>query len=163
MPIPEDFAAESMYAPDGWFVHDILEVDREGRRLVALVDTTRLGPLVDAQRPWPGHERHFPGAVAIQITGTLAQLHAVYVLDMRATDGWLGYGTHIHKARFLRLGRVGPPVQASCVVTRVRNVRGTVFVDYDYEYTQDGAVIYESHQTAAWVRSEHRGSLNPAV
>jgi hypothetical protein len=94
MPIPDDFAIESMYERDAWFVHDLVEVDRAARRIVGGIDTTRLGAFVDAPRAWPTHDKHLPGAVAIQITGTLAQLHGVYVLDMRSTDGWLGYGTH---------------------------------------------------------------------
>lgn len=157
MPIPEDFAAESLYAPEAWFVHDVLELDAD--RVVALVDTTRLGPLVQAQRPWPGHARHFPGAVAIQVTGTLGQLHAIYGMGLRASEGWVGFGTHIHRARFPGMGEIGPPVQAALQATRKRQLRGTWFVDYDFRYTQEGRLIYESTQTAAWGRSEHRGPL----
>ncbi|MCB9780696.1 MAG: hypothetical protein H6742_19165 [Alphaproteobacteria bacterium] len=159
MPLPEDFASECLYRPDAWFVHDLIELDRDGDRVVARVDTTRLGPLVDAQRVWPGHDKHFPGAIAIQITGTLGQLHAAYLAGLRATDGWFGFGTHIKKARFPRMGIIGPPVTTTLTCTRRRNFRGTWFFDYDFQYEQEGAVIYESTQTAAWGRSEHRGPL----
>lgn len=157
MPLPDDFADESLYTPDAWYVHDLLELDRDAGRLVAGIDTTRLGPLVDAQRRWPGHDKHFPGAIAIQVTGTLGQLHAVYVMDLRPTRGWVGFGTHIKSARFPRMGRIGPPVEAELVATRTRQLRGTWFIDYAFCFRQEGAVIYQSTQTAAWGRSEHRG------
>jgi hypothetical protein len=159
MALPDDFAAESMYDAEQWFIHDLLEVDREGGRLVGSLDTTRIGPLVTAQRPWPGHERHLPGAVAVQMTATLGQLHAIYVLDLRATEGWVGFGTHIHKARFPQMGRIGPPVRAEVRSTRVRTIRGTVFVAYTFRFEQDGALVYEADHTAAWFRTTHRGRV----
>lgn len=153
MPLPEDYAAQALYRPEAWFVHDLVELDRAEQRLVGLIDTTRLGPLVDAQIERPGHPKHFPGAVAIQATGTLGQLHAIYVLDLRASEGWSGFGTHILDASFRKLGRIGPPVLASCRATRVRNVRGTIFVDYAFDFTQEGGSIYQSTQRAAWVKT----------
>lgn len=153
MPLPPDYEAEALYRPQAWFIHDLIEVDREGGRVIGQIDTTRLGPLVDAQIERPGHPKHFPGAVAIQATGTLGQLHAIYVLDLRMTQGWSGFGTHILDARFRRIGTIGPPVIARCTATRVRKVRGTIFVDYAFEFTQEGAPIYESTQRAAWVRA----------
>lgn len=159
MPLPDDFHLECLYAPEAWFVHDLLTLDRQAGRVVALVDTTRLGALVDAQRTWPGHEKHFPGAIAVQVTGTLGQLHATYIMGLRATEGWFGFGTHVKKARFPSMGRIGPPVQAALQCNRSRQLRGVWFVDYAFRYEQEGRVIYESEQTAAWARSEHRGPL----
>ncbi len=118
--IPADFEAEALYAPDAWFVHDVLEIDVEAGRVVGVIDTTRLGALVEAQRPHPGHHKHLPGAVAIQVTGTLGNLHAVYVLGLRPSQGWVGYGTHVREARFRRMGTIGPPVEAELQATRAR-------------------------------------------
>lgn len=160
MPIPDDFIHECLYAPDAWFIHDVLEIDREGGRVLAWIDTTRLGPLVQAQRTWPGHDKHFPGAIAIQVTGTLGQLHATYVMDLRASEGWVGFGTHVKQARFPSMGRIGPPATAEIRATRTRRIRGTWFIDYAFRYEQEGRLFYESEQTAAWGRSEHRGRLD---
>jgi len=159
MPFPDDFESECLYARDAWFLHDVEAIDVAGSRVVGVLDTTRIGAIVDAQKTWPGHDKHVPGAVVVQITATLAQLHAVYVLNMRATEGWVGFGTHIKSARFGRLGRIGPPVRAEIRSTRVRAIRGTTFIDYTFRYEQDGQAIYESEQVAAWVRSTHRGPL----
>lgn len=151
MPLPPDFVDECLYEPDAWFVHDLLQIDAASDRVVAWVDTTRLGRLVDAQRPWAGHPKHLPGAVVVQITGTLGNLHAVYVLDARPSQGWVGFGTHIKSARFPSMGRIGPPVTATLVVARKRRFRGTWFLDYAFTFEQEGRVCYESEQTAAWV------------
>lgn len=150
--IPHDFEAEALYAPEAWFVHDVLEIDVDGGRVVGLIDTTRLGALVDAQRTHPGHHKHLPGAVAIQVTGTLGNLHAVYALGLRPSQGWVGYGTHVREARFRRMGAVGPPVVAELRATRARNLRGTWFVDYAFRFDQEGELVFESRQIAAWGR-----------
>jgi len=159
VPLPADFAQECLYAPDAWYVHDLLDLDRDGGRVVGWVDTNRLGPLVAAQRTWPGHGKHFPGAIAVQITGTLGQLHATYCAGLRPTDGWFGFGTHLRKARFPSMGIIGPPATVTLQETRRRQIRGTWFFDYDFSYHQDGRCFYQSTQTAAWGRSDHRGPL----
>jgi len=150
--LPDDFHTESLYAPDCWYLHDLVELDRDAQRIVGWTDTTRLGALVDAQQPWPGHPKHVPGAVAIQLTGTLGNLHAAYLLDLRPSQGWVGYGTHLRNARFRKMGQIGPPMISHAVCTRHRNLRGTWFLDYSFTFEQDGEVLYESTQTAAWVR-----------
>ncbi len=154
MGIPDDFAAECLYAEDQWYVHDVLEVDAENNRVVTETDTTRLGAIVDAQKAWAGHPKHVPGMVMIQITGTLGNLHAVYALGLRMSEGWVGFGTNIHQARFKNIGRIGPPLRSTLHATRIRKLEGTVFGTYEFEFRQGDSVIYESKQTAAWTRSE---------
>lgn len=153
MPLPEDFAAEAMYLPHGWFLNDLVAVDAPGRKVVATMDTTALGFLVDAQREVSGHELHVPAAVIIQATGTLGQLYAVYALGLRATEGWHGYGTHIKAARFGRMGRIGPPITATATCLKQRQLMGTWFCEFDLRFEQDGEAVYTSCQSAAWRKS----------
>jgi hypothetical protein len=153
MPLPPDFAAESLYTEDRWYIHDLLELDAEAGRVVGVLDTTRLEAETVHQRPWPGHHKHVPGAVQLQITATLGNLHAVYVLGLRPSEGWIGYGTHITDARFAGMGRIGPPVVCTLTAGRVRTVRGTKFVSYAFRYEQEGQPIYLSNQIAAWTRA----------
>lgn len=152
MPIPPDFADQCLYGPDAWYLHDVLEMDVEQRRVVGLVDTTRLGHLVEAQLVGPGHPKHVPGAVVIQLTGTLATLLSAYVLGMPRTEGWVGFGTHIREARFPSLGEIGPPMEVRCTATSVRQIRTTTFVNYDYHYVQDGRDVYVARHTGAWLQ-----------
>ena len=162
MALPADYEDECLYGPEAWFITDILEIDRENHRIVATLDTERLETLVNAQRVWPGHPKHLPGAVAIQMTGTLGHLHAVYCMDLRATEGWVGFGTHIKRARFGKLGTIGEQVIAHAECTRKRQMRGTWFMDYSFRFEQGGQVLYESTQTAAWFRTDHRGPRDTA-
>lgn len=154
MPLPDDFAAECLYRSDAWFAHDLVRLEDDPAEVEVEVDTTRLGPLVDAQVEVPGHPRHVPGAVCIQLTGTLGSLLATYVLGMRRSEGWVGYGTHIHDAKFSGMGRIGPPVRARATVLGTRTVRGTTFVRYRFLFTQGEREIYRSEQSAAWFRPD---------
>lgn len=149
-PIPPDFADESLYASDAWFIHRLIGVDKPNRKVIGEMDTTRIGWLVDHQREVAGHARHVPAAVVIQATGTLGQLYAVYALDLRPTQGWAGYGTHIRQARFLRMGLIGPPLVCTLTATKQRQLLGTWFCDFTFRFEQRGEVVYESTQSAAW-------------
>lgn len=157
MPFPDDFPDECLYHPERWYLHDVLELDAAAGRVVGVLDTTQLDRWTLHQRPWPGHPPHVPGAVIVQITATLGNLHAVYCLGLRLTEGWVGFGTHLKKARFGRLGTIGPPVTATLDAVRARQIRGVWFTDYRFTFEQEGEVIYTSEQTAAWTRSDHRG------
>ena len=157
MPLPPDFAGECLYSEDAWFLHDLIELDEEKGIVVASLDTTKIGAMVDAQQPWPGHEKHLPGAVAIQMTGTLGNLHAVYCLGLRPSQGWVGYGVTVNKARFHRLAHIGPPVEARCEATRVRRLAGQVFVSYTFTFSQNGEPVYESQQMATWFNATETG------
>ncbi|KIG13267.1 hypothetical protein DB30_00411 [Enhygromyxa salina] len=154
MPIPELFTSESLYTPDQWFVHDI--VDSGEHHLVGICDTSELTshPLVVAQRAWPGQPKHVPGAVMVQITGTLGNIHAVTVLNLRMTDGWVGFGTNILDARFRGLGRIGPSLRCELKVEELRELKGQLFVTYAFRFTQEGRAIYKSRQRASWLRAK---------
>jgi hypothetical protein len=158
VPIPPDFITECLYAPEAWFIHDV-DFYPDEKRLVGHLDTRGLETLVSAQREWPLHEKHLPGGIALQITAILAQLYGIYVLDMRATEGWVGFGTHVQDAKFPTMGRIGPPVECHLREISHRPIRSTWFTQFEFEYTQNDNTIYQSRQTAAWMRSEHRGPL----
>jgi hypothetical protein len=88
--------------------------------------------------------------VVIQMTATLGNLHAVYVLGLRPSEGWVGFGAKVTMARFPSLGRIGPPVDAELRSTRVRKLRGSWFAEYAFRFEQEGRTVYESEQTAVW-------------
>lgn len=148
---PEDFALETLYLPEAWFVHRVIDIDATAGTVLAEMDTNRL-MLVAEQRELPGHPKHVPAAVVIQASGTMGQLYAVYALGLRATEGWVGFGTHITKARWGRIGHIGPPVTLHATCTRRRELWGTTFCDFTFRFTQLGEVVYQSQQTAAWKR-----------
>ena len=149
-----DFERESLYTPDAWHVDEVLEIDHDADRILARTDTQRIARLVTSQRDWPGHPKHVPGAVTLQITGTLGNLHAIYVMGLRMTEGWVGFGTHVHEAKFKELGKIGPPMDLEATVERKRAIRGSHFVTYAFRFSQEGREVYRSRQTAVWTRTE---------
>lgn len=150
-PIPEDFAAESVYTADAWFVHALLEISEE--RVRGIMDTTRLGALVDAQREIGAHFKHVPAGIAIHTAATLSNLHAVYALGLRPSEGWTGYGTKVEKARFPAMGRIGPEAELRADIVKHRVIRGVHFIDYALEYSQLGEIFFTSRQSAVWRRA----------
>ena len=163
MSLPEDFARECLYGPDQWFVSELVALDAAAGVVRGRVDTTRLGPFVHGQVETPAHPKHVPGAVMVQITGTLGNLHAVYILGLRVSEGWSGFGTHIRSAKFPGLGRIGPPMDVSLTVTRHRRFRGQHFVTYNFLHQQEGRDIYTSEQSAIWFRGEPLVTPDPAA
>ncbi len=152
--LPLDFADQCLYGPECWFVDAVEQLDDTCVRV--RTDSTKLGPFVDAQVVRRGHPKHVPGAVMVQLTGTLGSLHTVYVLGLK---DHVGYGTHIKGARFPSLGRIGPPLWAELRCTRIRRLRGRVFGEYAFEFWQfseagERQVIYQSEQSAIWMPGE---------
>ncbi len=158
MALPDDFLDELLYAPRSTCVHELVSIDAEAGRVVARMHTTSLGPLVEDQVVRPQHPRHVPGAYMVQATGTLGLLHAVYVLGLRPTEGWAGFGTHMDRVRFRSLGVIGPDLTLEATAERVRWLRGTCFVDYAFRYTQEERVVFTSTQKAAWTQRAGEGT-----
>lgn len=150
--ILDELEHEALYDRAMWFVDEVLEADPATGRVVVRVDTTRLGPFVDAQRPIGGHPKHVPGAIMVQITGTLGQIQATCLRGLRPSEGWLGFGTVIRSARFLKMGEIGPPMLATATLTRAREFRGSWHLSSTFLYEQEGHAIYHSDQTATWFR-----------
>ena len=112
------FVADCPYAPEAILFDEIVEVDREAGRVVARMPTHERLPLTDLQRVHPArHPRHVSGALMVHVTGMLGFTHAYFLLVLRHAEGWIGYGTHIHAARYGRLATIGPPLLLECRAT----------------------------------------------
>ena len=131
-----------------------MKIDAERNRVVTVTHTDQLGMLVEAQKDWPLQPKHIPGAVMIQLSSTLGNLHAVYVLGLRMTEGWVGFGTGIRKARFHRIGAIGPPMTSTLEANHIKRTRDRVFATYTFEYSQDDRLLYTATHSAIWTRSE---------
>lgn len=150
----EQFAGESLYTPDQWYIDEIVECDEQ--HVIGICDTSKLvdHPVVLAQRPWPAQPKHIPGAIMVQITGTLGNIHAVFALGLRMSEGWAGFGTNILDAKFRGIGHIGPALRCELKVEETRELRGTRFVTYAFRYQQEGRTVYTSRQRASWLRAE---------
>jgi hypothetical protein len=90
--------------------------------------------------------------VLLQLTGMLGMVHAYFMRGVRFDEGWIGFGSRIHRADFKRLVRLGPPLELESVETKARIAPGRHVVRYEFRFTQDGALCYFGDQTATWLR-----------
>lgn len=147
-----EFLADLPYDPEVLFFDALLALDKEKSRVVCRMPTSEAMPITRSQRADPvRHPRHVAGAVMVHATGMLGFVHAYHVLGLRHRDGWIGYGTHIHRVVFRKLVEPGEPIEATCEATRTRAGKTRYFVRYRFEFRHQGAVCYEGDQTAVWL------------
>ena len=149
----ESFLKDLPYDPSVLLFDAILELDREQSSVSCRMPTD--GPLhfTEQQRVHPArHPRHVAGAVLVHATGMLGFVHAYYLLGLRHSEGWIGYGTHIHSASFRKLVPPGAPIKARCRATRQRLGKQRHVLRYAFEFLHEGELCYEGDQTAIWSR-----------
>ena len=153
------FLADLPYYPEVLFFDELLEVDPDQSRIVCRMPTDQPMPFVSAQRAHPVlHPRHVAGAVMVHATGMLGFIHAYYLLGLRHKDGWIGYGTHIHRVVFRKLVPPGEPIVADCKATRSRLGKARHMIRYAFEFRHQGAICYEGDQTAVWLKVGEDGA-----
>jgi hypothetical protein len=147
--------ADLPYDPSVLFFDRILEIDSEQSRVVCRMPTDQPIPFTEQQRADPDrHPRHVAGAALIHATGMLGFVHAYHLLGVRHANGWIGYGTHIHKAVFRKLVPPGTPIEAACRATRLRLGRERHVVRYEFDFRHQGELCYEGDQSAIWMRTK---------
>lgn len=155
MSLDPDFVRESFYDPEGLLIDDILLVDRDASLVRVRMPTHDDLPLTRLQRVHPTrHPRHVSGGLIIHMTGVAGMAHAYYVLDLRHSEGWVGYGGAIHKGRYRNLAPPGDPIEITCRATRVRRREKRIVARYDLKFEQAGKIVYEGDQTAMWIKVE---------
>ncbi|MBK8013443.1 MAG: hypothetical protein IPK13_19070 [Deltaproteobacteria bacterium] len=154
MPLEQAFIDDCPYGPGGILIDDILLID-EARGIVrARMPTHAHLPITREQRSHPQHHpAHVSGGLMIHMTGVIGLVHLYYVLGLRHKDGWIGYGVRIKSARFHALASLDAPLVLEGRATQVRHLRGQIFVEYDFRFTQDDALIFESRQAAMWTNT----------
>jgi hypothetical protein len=156
----EAFLADLPYSPEVLFFDRVLQLDRDASTVQCRMPTDRPLPLTTSQRAHPvRHPSHVAGAVMVHATGMLGFVHAYYLLGLRHHEGWVGYGTHIHRVVFRKLVSPGEPILATCVATRTRLGKVRHFIRYSFEFTHEGQVCYEGEQSAIWLNTNEPGAL----
>jgi 3-hydroxymyristoyl/3-hydroxydecanoyl-(acyl carrier protein) dehydratase len=150
------FLDELLYDPEVLVLDELLEVDPERSLVRATLEVTPELPLTAQQRVSKHHPRHLAGGLILHATGSLGFVHAYYVLGLRTSEGWSGYGTHIHRAVFRGLIEPGDRVEAECRATRVRLGTERHVVRYAFDFRREGKRVYEGDQTAMWFKGDGR-------
>ncbi|MFO0755769.1 MAG: hotdog fold domain-containing protein [Byssovorax sp.] len=147
------FMADLPYDPEVLLFDEMLELDREKNLIRCRMHTHDELPLTRSQRAHPRlHPRHVAGGLMVHATGMLGFVHAYYMLGLRHHEGWIGYGTHIHKVVFRKLVVPGTPIDAVCSVVRARIGQVRHLVRYRFDFFHEGALCYEGEQTAVWLK-----------
>lgn len=158
------FLADLPYDPEVLFFDRILELDPEKSLVRCRMPTDRALPFTTSQRADPvRHPRHVAGAVMVHATGMLGFVHAYYLMGLRHHEGWVGYGTHIHRVVFRKLVPPGAPIEATCVATRSRKGRTRYMVRYGFEFRHEGDICYEGDQSAVWMLTGEGASAGASV
>ncbi len=146
------FLDDLPYGPDVLFLDRIEEISRETNTVICRMPTDRPMPITDSQRVHPvRHPKHVAGAVMVHATGMLGFVHAYYILGLRHRDGWIGYGTHIHRVVFRKLVTPGAPIIAKCTVVKQRLGKERHMIRYVFDFRHEGQRCYEGEQTAVWM------------
>jgi hypothetical protein len=157
---PDDlqhFLDTFLYTEEAVLVDEITLLDRESRRLEAILDSTRPLPFARCQRAGPNHPAHVSGAELLMVTGVLGCLHAWFFHGVRWDEGWAGFGNRVHRADFKRLARLGPPIILESRETRTRVGASRVVLRYDFEFRQDDDLVYVGDQSAMFVKERALG------
>jgi 3-hydroxymyristoyl/3-hydroxydecanoyl-(acyl carrier protein) dehydratase len=159
MRLDPEFVADCPYGPGGLLLDAILEIDRSAGRVVARMPTHPDLPLTREQRAHPTrHPQHVSGGLMVHMTGMIGFVHAYYVLDLRHSEGWIGYGGRIHSARFRALARPGEPLILECKSKQTRRMPTSVLGRYEFRFYQADKLVYEGDQTALWQRVDESAS-----
>lgn len=143
-----------LYREEAFLIDELVVMDAERGRIEARMDTRRPLPFAAAQRTSTNHPGHVSGAEIIMITGGLGCLHAWFFHGCRWDEGWAGFGNRIHRADFKRLARIGAPLELCSQETRKRIGPRRVLLRYDFEFRQEGEVVYVGDQTAMFFRDQ---------
>lgn len=153
MALDPQFVADCLYFPDGLLIDEVLEIDLEKSMIRVRMPTHEDLPLTRAQRVDPViHPRHVSGGLMVHMTGVAAFAHFYYVLGLRHSQRWTGYGVRIQDARFHALAKVGPPLVLECRALKTRKRGKHLLVQYAFEFMQEGKLVYEGQQTAMWMQ-----------
>jgi hypothetical protein len=152
-PVPQEVLDDMLYEPEPYLLREILEIDAEKSLVRLRFGSDVAQPITSSQRVDEAHPAHVAGALLVHLTGAAGYVHAYYLLGLRKRDGWVGFGTHIHRAVFRKLVTPGADLEMTCVATRIRRGKERWMVRYDLEVHSDGARCYQGDQTAAWLRS----------
>ena len=143
-----------MYFGDAFNLDAVLSADRDGGTITAVSDTKRRYLATPFQQGDPKtHPRHVSGADMLMMTANLGSLHAYFFHDCSWEGGWVGFGGRIERAEFRRLASIGNPLELRSREVKVRKRSTRVVIEYEFTFSQDGAPVYESRQTAMFVKN----------
>jgi hypothetical protein len=153
----QHFLDTFLYTEEAFLIDEILSLDVNTSSIEATLDTTRPLPFARAQRTGGHHPAHVSAPELLMVTGSLGCLHAWFFHGVRWDEDWAGFGNRVHRADFKRLARIGPPIHLASRETRTRVGAARVVLRYDFEFRQEGELVYVGDQSAMFVKGRPLG------
>jgi len=141
-----------LYDEAAFLVDEMTALDRDGRLVRAVMQTTRPLPTSALQRVGPHHPAHVSASDLLMVTGNLGCLHAWFLHGCRFDEGWTGFGNRIHRADFKKLARIGPPLELESRELRARDGAQRVVIRFEFHFRQEGELVYYGDQTAMFMK-----------
>ena len=156
-PPPQDLLDDMLYEPGPYLLRELLELDAD-KSLVPRWRSAATRPSRSPARSasGPGTRPTSPARCLVHLTGAAGFVHAYYLLGLRHRDGWVGFGTHIHRAVFRKLDHARRGLRDDLPGHARRPGRDRYMVRYDLEVRRNGARCYQGDQSAAWMRGRPR-------
>jgi hypothetical protein len=146
------FLDSFLYQEAAFLIDEITHVDGDAHSVEARMDTQRPLPYSALQRPSAVHPAHVAASDLLMLTGNLGLFHAWFFHGCRFDEGWVGFGSRIHRADFKNLAHIGPPLELESRETRTRVGSRRVMLRMEFEFRQDGALVYRGDQSAIFYR-----------
>jgi hypothetical protein len=154
-PLDPEFLADCPYAPEAVLFDEVIAVDETASAIRVRMPTRDDLPLTQHQRVHPTrHPRHVNGGLMVHLTGMVGMAHAYFLLGLRHRDGWIGYGAVINKARYPNIATIGDPLDLEARAAHIRGAGDKRVIAYEFTFTQDDNTVFESNQTAMFMRMD---------
>ena len=151
----QHFLDTFLYREEAFLIDEVTGLDAREFEIRALLETSTANlPFARAQRTSAHHPAHVSGAELLMVTGSLGCLHAWFFHGVRWDEGWSGFGNRVHRADFKRLASMGPPIELLSRETRRRVGEKRIVLRYDFEFRQEGELVYVGDQSAMFVRED---------
>ena len=148
----ERFLDTFIYGPDAVLIDAVTRLDADAKEIEGVFDTTRPLSITEQQRGDPAlHPRHVSAPEMLQVTGILGCMYAYFVHGIRWDEGWVGFGSRIHRADFRELARLGPPLRLLGTETRSRVGTARIMLRFAFEFRQEDRVVYRGDQSALFL------------
>lgn len=146
------FVETFLYREPAFLVDEVRVVDREARRIEAVLDTTRPLPFASQQRVDVRHPAHVSAAEILMATGSLGCLAGWVFHGVRWDEGWSAFGNRVSRADWKSLAHLGPPLDLACQETRWRDGPRRIVMQATFTFSQEGRVVYLGDQTAMFLK-----------
>lgn len=147
------FLEHYFYSPDAFLISEVLSADSSLGEIRARSAKDSRWLVAPYQRgDEVRHPRHISGGDLVMLTASLGSLHAYFFHQCRWEEGWVGFGNRMENVIFHQLARTDLELDLFSKETAVRRGSKRTLMSFEFQFSQQGKLVYSSHQTALFVK-----------